>query len=619
MLRIIAEGFLFGLAQAPLCAGACAPVFLAHAWAREREKPHAHVRGWAEFLLGRLIGYVLVGLLAGWLGSHLTGGPPLWLMAGVNAVLGAALLLFAAAQTAPRMAACSLFHKWGNRGRFPVVLGLLMGLNICPPFVAGVKQVVEMGGAAAGAAFFGSFFVATTLVMLPMLGVAFANWLPAVRSVGRAICATVGLILLCSAASALRPEPAHAAPTPDSPTVAASSAEPESAATFVEEKSEPAPHGVLLERGKPVALLLRSTELAPDAEGFNGPVPVEVEVGLDGVIRAVRLLPGHQETAAYYDKVRQSRLMDSLEGRGPGDRLVVGEDVDAVTGATYSSMGVVDGVRGAVRKAAEVLLPLYQEKPAEPAPATESPKPVVAEASPWRFDLWALAVAALAGMALLAEWKRVGRARTPLLILSALILGVWGQMFFSVKHVLDIVLLRFPPVRTHGAWYVLVAAALGTALWRGRVYCAYVCPFGAATELLGRLNRRPLKISIKWDRRLRRIKYGVLVALAVGFAATGNPGLLDLEPFGDAFSWGFLNMEGDWLFRAGWLGFLVVASLLVSRFFCRFLCPAGAAMAFLAKHRLSGRVRPDRCIECGECIVSCPKRGGKAHDFSDLK
>jgi polyferredoxin len=56
-----------------------------------------------------------------------------------------------------------------------------------------------------------------------------------------------------------------------------------------------------------------------------------------------------------------------------------------------------------------------------------------------------------------------------------------------------------------------------------------------------------------------------------------------------------------------WLIFLAIASLLVFRFFCRYLCPAGAAMAFFARHRLFGRIRPDKCLECGECMVSCPR------------
>ena len=127
------------------------------------------------------------------------------------------------------------------------------------------------------------------------------------------------------------------------------------------------------------------------------------------------------------------------------------------------------------------------------------------------------------------------------------------------------------------------------------------------TEFLGRQSRSPLRVKPKYDRRMRRVKYGVLVALAVSFALTRNIGLLYVEPFADTFALAFLSEHGEAISRAAWLVFILAASLFVSRFFCRYFCPAGAAMAFLARHRMFRRKRANGCVECGECNVSCPK------------
>src|SRR5208283_859026 len=99
---------------------------------------------------------------------------------------------------------------------------------------------------------------------------------------------------------------------------------------------------------------------------------------------------------------------------------------------------------------------------------------------------------------------------------------------------------------------------------------------------------------------------GLLLILPLIYVIWRNADVLCVEPFSDTFTLGFLAAGNDAAQRIAWLIFLGVASLFVFRFFCRYLCPAGAAMAFFARHRLFGRIRPNRCLECGECMVSCP-------------
>jgi len=615
MLRLLAEGFITGLLTGHLCAVTCAPVFLSFILSREESRRGGRALALGEFLAGRLIGYAAIGAAAGWIGGRLGGGWS-WIMTAANVLLGGALLLYAVSHTARRNVVCLAVHRWGNTGRFPLVLGLLTGLNICVPFLKAVKDVMEFGGAAAGVLYFFAFFAATTLVLVPMLAVSFANLLPVVRSVARVLCAGVGLALICRAAGALADEISPRLAVAKAALEVSAPAEPRSPQLTIGggtstrvEKTEPVRHTVLMEGGRPTAVAVRSRDLAPEAEGFNGHVPVSVTIDLSGRITNVELLPDHEESPDHYRLVAESDLCKRLVGKTAADPIVVGQDVDAVTGATWTSTGVVDAVRLTVQRAAAKILPLYraQVQTAAAEAVAETPLP----AKHLRFDPWSLGILLFVGLAVVAEWRRWERWRLPLLVASLIYLGLWRHIFFSVHHVFRMLLGDWPSLRLRSDWYMVAAAALGSAMLTGRVYCGYVCPFGAAAELLGRLTRAPIRPSPALDRRMRRLKYFVFLLLATAYGATRSARLLLAEPFAEAFSPGLLSAGADAAVRMGWIALLLVASALVFRFFCRYLCPAGAVMAFLARNRLFGRVRPDKCVECGECIVSCPKRGGR--------
>ena len=62
MQEVLVQGFILGLISGPLCAGTCAPVFLSFALAREDGGLLRQGRALGEFLGGRLVGYVAVGL-----------------------------------------------------------------------------------------------------------------------------------------------------------------------------------------------------------------------------------------------------------------------------------------------------------------------------------------------------------------------------------------------------------------------------------------------------------------------------------------------------------------------------------------------------------------------------
>jgi len=151
--------------------------------------------------------------------------------------------------------------------------------------------------------------------------------------------------------------------------------------------------------------------------------------------------------------------------------------------------------------------------------------------------------------------------------------------------------------------------ALTLLLWGRGVYCGWLCPFGALQELLHQLATR-LKIpEFRFPdvvhERLTAIKYVIFVALfglslqSIGYAARAS----EVEPFKTAI---VMHFDRGGIFLLYALGLLLVA-LFNRKFYCKYLCPLGAALAIPAPLRIFDWLR--RRKECGRpcqiCAVEC--------------
>jgi sulfite exporter TauE/SafE len=195
-----AQGFWLGLATGPYCFAACAPFLVPYLCAEGRPVLADNLKTLARFLAGRLLAYLLFGAAAGALGAAVSGSVPVWLPAAALALSALLMLACAVVKNFPRSAWCLVAGRWATPQRVPFALGFLTGINVCPPFLTGLVVVLDLGNALGGAAFFAAFFAATSLYLLPILGV--WPWLSSARaqSVGRAALFLAGLWYLVQAA-----------------------------------------------------------------------------------------------------------------------------------------------------------------------------------------------------------------------------------------------------------------------------------------------------------------------------------------------------------------------------------------------------------------------------------
>ena len=156
--------------------------------------------------------------------------------------------------------------------------------------------------------------------------------------------------------------------------------------------------------------------------------------------------------------------------------------------------------------------------------------------------------------------------------------------------------------------WAYVAVAL--LFWGRGVFCGWLCPFGALQELTHAIAKRlrvpELRVPFALHERLWPIKFVIflgLFALSLGPMAWALD-LAEIEPFKTAV---VLRFDRTWPYLAYAVA-LLIAGLFIERFFCRYLCPLGAAFAIPSRLRqfewLKRRWQCGR--QCQICAVGCP-------------
>lgn len=151
--------------------------------------------------------------------------------------------------------------------------------------------------------------------------------------------------------------------------------------------------------------------------------------------------------------------------------------------------------------------------------------------------------------------------------------------------------------------------ALTLLFWGRGVFCGWLCPFGALQELVNKAARKlgVKQLEIPWGlhERLWPIKYVLFLAIlgASLQSIVWAYQLAEVEPFKTAIALKFMRA---WPFVLYVLA-LLAAGLFIERFFCRYVCPLGAALAIPAKLRLFEwlKRRPQCGRECRICNTTC--------------
>jgi NosR/NirI family transcriptional regulator, nitrous oxide reductase regulator len=267
----------------------------------------------------------------------------------------------------------------------------------------------------------------------------------------------------------------------------------------------------------------------------------------------------------------------------------------------------------------------------------------------WRQRWWEITLLAAALLVLscalifqkklTAHQPRLTWFRRGFLLFTAVFIGWYAQGQLSIVNLTSVLqalkagrsleFLLYDPISVSLWGFVLISLVV----WGRGTFCGWLCPFGALQEFTGKLAQSlhiaQLTIRTRTDARLKLLKYFMLAALVGSalFSPELTDKLIEIEPFKTAIT---LNFIRAWPYVAYASG-LLLASMFVYKFFCRYLCPFGAALALFGRLRIvdwlprrsacgtpcqtcrhsceykairpSGTILYDECFQCLDCVV----------------
>ncbi len=205
MIDYLTQPFLLGISVGIFCFTYCVP-FIAPYLAAEERKLSKNFKIILQFIFGRLGGYVLFGAIFGYLGERISNQTVNLILIVSLMVLAIILIIYSLGLLRSKGFFC-LAHSplikggWSAkyikfREKSPLLMGFLMGINICPPFLMSLAYVFTLHSTLRGIIYFLMFFLGTTLYFLPVTFLGYLGKMKEFRFIARIAGLIVGFAFL---------------------------------------------------------------------------------------------------------------------------------------------------------------------------------------------------------------------------------------------------------------------------------------------------------------------------------------------------------------------------------------------------------------------------------------
>lgn len=319
--------------------------------------------------------------------------------------------------------------------------------------------------------------------------------------------------------------------------------------------------------------------------GWGGPAMVATKIDTSGFVDDVRIV-AHKETPAFFACLLKNEYFTQFVDKNIGDRFAMGEDINAVSGATISSQGFNKAIQESCHYLAHA----------------EFQMDIPEEKVHLSFSLPAYLILLLFTLAYFGTRFGLGKYRILLQMASVVIMGFILNFPLSMSHITSLFMGFFPSMERHIIWYILLGSILAMILFVGKnFYCTWICPFGAIQDIMNKISGISLPVSPLLK------KYGKMSSAIIAWFSvcviflSRNPALGSFEPFAALFS--FKGFGIIWIV----LPVLIICSFFIKRMWCRFYCPVGFLLNGACKIRNSKNKKTNNLAASRRGITAATK------------
>jgi spermidine synthase len=353
-----------------------------------------------------------------------------------------------------------------------------------------------------------------------------------------------------------------------------------------------------------IGYIFSSEDLAPEVRGFGGKINLAIYVNdNNGELIDFHIIRSN-ETPAYLELLgewQKSLNNHQLFQTGPF------AGIHTVTGATISSEAILSALQtSGHRFAAQVLARTIETGQIE--------KTQRAYYLPDNHSIYLIGTFILT---LMVIYRGGFWSRFFVLCFNLALGGIILNTQYSSEQIATLLSAYTPAVKLTGAFLLVIGIPLLVIIF-GNIYCGYICPFGAAQELLGYILPERFKKPIPNEsmQKGKFIKYVVLLILIMVFFICRDRTTLAVDPLISIFNLRFSNFD----YKSTMLliaAIALIGSIFYGRFWCRYLCPAGAFLSLLNHMAILKRYLPAKrfgrcefgltpkdkmdCIHCDRC------------------
>lgn len=300
-----------------------------------------------------------------------------------------------------------------------------------------------------------------------------------------------------------------------------------------------------------------------EAMAYGGYITMATGINMDGAIEEI-IIAKHKDTPTFIDIIYNSGYLEQFPGKSITDPINIEEDIDRVSGCTYSSRGIASAIAlGAHSVGIEDFGYNIQYEEGEV-----------------QFGGKEISIIVLIILSLIGVKFKINNLRWVTMIGGLIFLGFIYNSLISIGNISSLFLGNYPPIKEYIFWYLLfVLIPFIVFVLKKNIYCYWMCPYGAAQEILAKIGGGKFHANRDLEKLGAKIRFSFFfIAVLLAFLS-GVPGQSSYEPF--AMLFGLTGVGIQWFI----LPLSLFTALFINRFWCRFFCPVGVAFELTIKFR----------------------------------